>query len=417
MVNRHRVLLSAYACEPNKGSEPGVGWNWAQHLSKYFEVYVITRKNNEQIINDYLVKQPNEHLHFIFHDCSRIACKMKKLPNGIFLYYKQWQKEIFPIVERIVKEEKIELVHHITFNEFRTPGKLYSLNVPFIWGPIGGGQFYNSVFRQAYFRKIDIIKERIRNIINLFNIKFSRDIKKAVDTASVILIADQSTEKIMPKTRNYIRLLETAYNTDRNRVKRFTYKKGDTIKLLWVGGIWPRKGLKMLIDALGNCEFRNFELCIIGDGSDIKLNKKLVNKYGLADKVNFLGSLPYNEVNKHYDDADLFIFTSLRDTSGNVVLEAMSHGLPIIALNHHGVGEIVTNQMGFIIEITDYETICDSIVNSITYYYENPDEILRHGIQSRKRLENVYSWDISENIMEKIYIDVLEDKTNEKVGS
>ena len=41
---RHKVLLSAYACEPNKGSEPGVGWNWAKHLAEKYEIYVITRK-------------------------------------------------------------------------------------------------------------------------------------------------------------------------------------------------------------------------------------------------------------------------------------------------------------------------------------------------------------------------------------
>ena len=103
MVNRHRVLLSAYACEPDKGSEPGVGWNWAQHLSNYFEVYVITRSNNNQVINDYLIKHPNEHLHFIYHDCSGIARKIKKLPNGIYLYYKQWQKEILPLAKKNCK--------------------------------------------------------------------------------------------------------------------------------------------------------------------------------------------------------------------------------------------------------------------------------------------------------------------------
>ena len=39
--NRIRVLISAYACEPNKGSEPGVGWNWALQMAKMDEVYVI----------------------------------------------------------------------------------------------------------------------------------------------------------------------------------------------------------------------------------------------------------------------------------------------------------------------------------------------------------------------------------------
>ncbi len=75
---------------------------------------------------------------------------MKKLPNGIFVYYKMWQKEILSLAKKIVKNEKIDIVHHITFNEFRTPGKLYQLPTPFIWGPIGGNRNVDANFRCQY---------------------------------------------------------------------------------------------------------------------------------------------------------------------------------------------------------------------------------------------------------------------------
>ena len=193
--NRIRVLISAYACEPNKGSEPGVGWNWALQMAKMDEVYVITRSNNRKVIETFLQKHPVEHLHFYYHDCATWKRKMKKLPNGIFVYYKMWQKEILPIARKIVEDEKIDIVHHITFNEFRTPG----------------GQFYNPIFKDAYFSRKDINKEKLRNFINRFYLIFSSDIKAAVKKANTILIADQSTESIMPKSRKYVRLLETGY--------------------------------------------------------------------------------------------------------------------------------------------------------------------------------------------------------------
>lgn len=68
-------------------------------------------------------------------------------------------------------------------------------------------------------------------------------------------------------------------------------------------------------------------------------------------------ALSYDEVNSLYDNADVFVFTSLRDTSGNVVLEAMSHGLPVIAINHHGVGEIVTDETGIRIDPVSYDSV------------------------------------------------------------
>jgi hypothetical protein len=41
-----KVLVSAYACEPNRGSEPEVGWQWIQQLARFYEVWIITRANN-----------------------------------------------------------------------------------------------------------------------------------------------------------------------------------------------------------------------------------------------------------------------------------------------------------------------------------------------------------------------------------
>lgn len=405
---RHRILLSAYACEPNKGSEPGVGWNWAIHLSKDFEVYVITRRNNQKIIESYLSTCPIKHLHFYYYDCPGWAKKIKKLPYGIFLYYKRWQEEILPIAKKIVENEKIELIHHVTFNEFRTPGKLWRLGVPFVWGPIGGGQFYSPVFRNAYFRKSDIVKEKLRNLVNQYYIKCSGDIRQAVNRAAAILIADQSTEKLMPSTRNYVRLLETGYDIKRNGIKAYGERTSKDIRLLWVGGIWPRKGLKLLIDALGKSDFRSFKLDIIGYGNDIKLCKNLVYTYGMNNHIHFLGSLPYNEVNRHYDDADVFIFTSLRDTSGNVVLEAMSHGLPVIALKHHGVGEIVTQETGTLVDVTDYDTIQRDIIKAIRFYYKDRTAIEIKGRAGRRRIEDIYSWEHNAEIMSRVYIKILE---------
>lgn len=406
---RHKVLLSAYACEPNKGSEPGVGWNWATHLAEKYEVYVITRLNNKKVIESYLVKHPIEHLHFYYHDCSELAKKLKKMPNGIFLYYKKWQSEILSLATKIVCDEQIELVHHITFNEFRTPGKLYKIDKPFVWGPIGGGQFYNPIFKNAYFSKKDIIKEKFRNFINEYYLHFSADIKNTVCSAKAILIADQSTEKVMPKSRKYIRLLETAYNTDRNTVKTYNEKSPkDMLNLLWVGGIWPRKGLKLLIDALGNSDFKDYDLKIIGDGNDKSSCIALVKKYGLEDKVHFLGKMSYEKVNMQYDVADVFIFTSLRDTSGNVVLEAMSHGLPVIALDHHGVGEIVTNETGYKIIPKNYNQIMNDIIKGIQMYKKRPELIEEQGREGRKRIETVYSWDYNLKHMSEVYDRILE---------
>lgn len=401
-----KILISAYACEPNKGSEPGVGWNWSLELSKKYKVYVITRSNNKVVIDSFLQKNPNDNIKFFYYDLPTYMKKIKKIPNGIYLYYNSWQKKILPLAKQITSEYDIDIIHHITFNEFRTPGKLYKIDKPFVWGPIGGGQLYNPIFKQAFFRKSDILKEKFRNLLNLSYIRYSKDIKNAVDKSSCILIADQSTEKIMPKIRRYDRLLETAYNCTGNYVKKYNSQK-EKIELIWVGGIWPRKGLKLLIDALGSSDFNKYNLTIIGDGNDIKLCENLVCKYRIEDRIKFVGKVDFNEINEYYKNADLFIFSSLRDTSGNVVLEAMAHCLPVIALNHHGVGEIVTKNTGSLIDVTNYDQIKKDLIFSIKKYSENFDLRKEHGENGQKRLKDIYSWEKNISVISNIYDKVL----------
>jgi len=85
-----RVLLSAYACEPNKGSEPEVGWQRALHmLSIADEVWVLTRSNNRSVIE----ADPLSHsagLHFIYYDLSKWALRLKRKFWFLPIYFVLW---------------------------------------------------------------------------------------------------------------------------------------------------------------------------------------------------------------------------------------------------------------------------------------------------------------------------------------
>ena len=398
------ILLLAFACEPNRGSEEGVGWNWAVNLAKKHTVYVITRGQEKPLIDSYLAKNPIKNLHFYyFEDAGIMHFIDKKVPFGFRIYYKWWQKKIVPIAEEIICKVKIDIVHQLTYNEYRTPGKLYLLDIPFVWGPIGGGHEYNPVLRNAHFRTSDVFIEVIRKKMNHRYIH-DKDVCGAIKKAATILVADPATYAIMPKTRVYDRLLETAYYAERNGIKEFNKDCGETkIHLMYAGVMTPRKGLKIIIEALGESEFRDFELIMIGDGKDRLLLEKMVKKYRLQENVKFLGQVSYDEVNKYYDWADLFLFPSLRDTSGNVVLEAMSHGTPVIALNHNGASEMITNESGELIDIVSYEQIKRDYVNVIKKYYSNRALLEEKGRAARKRIEDVYTWEHVMDVIDCVY--------------
>ena len=82
-----KILLSAYACEPNTGSEPNVGWNWALGLSDLgHNVTVITRKNNESKIKRFLSNKIKNKINFIYYDLPTWLQYLKKKKFFFFIY-------------------------------------------------------------------------------------------------------------------------------------------------------------------------------------------------------------------------------------------------------------------------------------------------------------------------------------------
>ena len=81
-MKKLKVLVSAYACEPDKGSEPGVGWNWAKQIAHFHEVWVVTRTNNRPAIEERIEKNPDPNLHFIYVDLPYGSVDGKKDSGG-----------------------------------------------------------------------------------------------------------------------------------------------------------------------------------------------------------------------------------------------------------------------------------------------------------------------------------------------
>src|SRR5215207_5807638 len=135
-----KILISAYACEPNKGSEPGVGWNWARQAARFHQVWVITRKNNQSAIESELSRNPVSNLNLVYHDLPKWARFWKRGSRGVHLHYLLWQLTALRKVQRLHREVEFDAGHHVTFVSFRFPSCLCSLGIPFIWGPLAGGE-------------------------------------------------------------------------------------------------------------------------------------------------------------------------------------------------------------------------------------------------------------------------------------
>lgn len=359
-----KILLSAYACEPNKGSEPGVGWHWALELANLgHEVWVLTRANNQTNIEAaWQTTAKPANLHFVYYDLPAWAKRWKKGNRGVHLYYVLWQWGAYRLAKRIYADQHFDKVHHITFGVVRHPSFMGFLGIPFIFGPVGGGESCPWRLRLGYGVR-GFILDLFRDVLNVL-IKLDPLMWICFHQATTIYTKTPESRSIIPKcfwSKTKISLeigIDKVYSTNK-------LKMHNTLKVLYVGRFVYWKGMHLGIQAISKAikNNQNIKLTMVGKGPDEYRWKKLANQLGLENHINWISWIPKDELSKLYLEHDVLLFPSLHDSSGNVVLEAMAHGLPVICLDLGGPAMMIDNSCGKKIVVKDVST--ESIVNSL----------------------------------------------------
>jgi len=397
-----RILMSCYACLPNRGSEPGVGWHWAQMMSASHDVWVLTRSWQEEEIEKALRVSPNPNLHFIYLDLPTWFPRRNHRSAIAKLHYVLWQ---FVALRRAREYDRVldfDLVHHVTFNGIDVPGLLYRLGKPFVLGPLGGGQVTPSVLlsefgRRRYAESLKSFRKR--------HVRLIPGVKRAIRSAAFVFVANEDTEIIVRQIRQdgVVRLLEAGRPLP-NAPKQ-TPREGGSINLVWIGELIPRKAPSIAVDSLRRAVSRGIAatLTVIGSGP---LYTELAQKNSdliESGHLRLLGSQSHDDVLTYLTQSDALLFTSLNDTSGNVILEAMEHCLPVIALNHQGAAEILDDHCALLIPIERREAVVEAIALAICELAWNSSRREQMGIEGRNRLERLFTWERKAPLVNNIY--------------
>lgn len=398
------ILISAFACAPGVGSEPYVGWNWAIMLSRTYDVHVITRGGNRSSIEN---DQLSSGIRFHYCDIPLLP-QVKGTEKWIKLYYVIWQFFALFLAIKINKKFGFRIVQQLTYNTIDVPGLMWLLpRTSFVWGPIGGGQVPPSSLRVVFGRPAWRL-QRIRNAQKSLA-RFRPIIRAASNRAKIVLFANQDTaDRLSGIVRKSSVLLETAIESKYISPPRSTPNEGN---MVWIGRIEHRKALILAIDAMRLVRERqrdlNITLRVIGDGPQLNESIALVRAYGLSDAVMFLGKIPRIDVLAMVGNASALLFTSVQDTSGNVVLEAMAAGTPVIALRHQGVKEMITIGGGVLIPPTDYVETVDEIAKAIVRLHSDSVFWNRTSMQAREEVVARHTWEAKYSMVTSIYNEIL----------
>ena len=347
-----KVLLSAYACEPNKGSEPGVGWNWAIEIARLgHKVWVLTRANNQPSIDSkYLSLPEKNNLRFLYYDLPGWAAWWKRGNKGIHLYYLLWQIGACRLAKKIHREVVFNLVHHITFVSIRQPSFMGNLGIPFIFGPAAGGDRSPRQLRYSFGLKGWII-DFLRGLAK-FTLKIDPFMWKTFYHADRIYVTSQKTMYLLPKRYRKKTKIQLAIGIERPKSLVVRGKK-NPFRVLYVGRFIYWKGMQFGLHSFARLleSVPDSMLTMVGEGPEEKRLKSLSIKLSIAQKIEWLPWIEQVQLYRIYSQHDVFLFPSLHDSGGQVVLEAMAHGLPVVCLNLGGPGKIVNGICGYKIPV------------------------------------------------------------------
>lgn len=406
MGERRKVLLSAYACEPGRGSEPEVGWRWATELARYHDVTVVTRANNRSVIERALTELPLPHPEFLYFDPPGpwVRWKGRGLPVSVF--YAIWQWEVRRFVRPRLRT--FDLVHHVTFNSFRQPGFWWRREPPVVLGPLGGGQICPWPFLRQFGSRL--APEAFRSLTVLAAPAWPH-LHLSFRAASMILVANADTaRRIPPRFRDKVRhLLETGVTPEQVLPPRPIRRDGP-VRVLWLSRMEKIKAGTLAVAAYARARRAEprLRLSMAGDGPDAGAVKATAVRLGVASAIEWHGHVPRHLLPTLFQTHDLFLFTSLRDTSGNALLEAMAAGLPAITLLHHGQAEMATDATAIRIPPTDPETTVAAVSEALVGLARDPDRREQMGRAARQRVLDLYVWPRKAQQMDAIYREVWE---------
>ena len=394
-IPRRRIFLSCFACSPGWGSEPGVGWRWLEELSKSYDVVLVTHAYFRERIDTELASHPMEGLLGVHYFAPNAFGISPDIQINSRLYYIWWQWCLGGYVKGLLKSQSFDLIHHLTWGTFRFPTFLGRKGVPLVMGPLGGGD----VAPMRLYAGLPFVtqaREWVRDVSLRFA-KFDPLAMWGPMAASLVLCKTEDTLRALPASIQARAVIAPEIGAPVVDLSSRQAKSATSspFRLLFAGTLSGVKGIVLAIGAVHSLTKAGYDvtLDIAGKGPlrDFLLGE--IDKLGLSKQVCLLGMLPREELMALYGQADLFVFPSLHDSSGNVVLESLSRGLPVICLDLGGPKYYVTPQCGVIVSTLNRTSkqVEQALAESIADLIDQPNK-LREMSDGAVQQAHIQTW-------------------------
>lgn len=414
MMNRKpKILLSAFACIPGRGSEPGVGWNTARSLSALCPVTVLAPRrpwpdmDQKPLVDDFLAKNPNHDLTMIYVDLPEWLGRIRlKFRYFVTFYYWIWQLKAWWVARRLRGE--VDLVHHVTFVNYWRPIYMPLLGLPFLWGPVGGGESTPSPFRKQFSlrgRIHEAVRDFIRwlgehdPMVRLTARRSSLALATTKDTAARLTVLGAKKVEVTGESGLSLEEVELLASMPDPELQ--------PVRFLSLGNLIHLKGFNLGLSAFARMNEPGAEYWLVGDGAERAALEAQARDLGVADRVRFFGKLPREKALQRLGQCHVLVHPSLHDSGGWVCLEAMAAGRPVICLDLGGPATQVTGATGFRVAALDIEQAVTDLATAMDRLAG--DENLRHamGKAGQELIRAEYLWERKAEVHLSRYLGLL----------
>jgi glycosyltransferase involved in cell wall biosynthesis len=400
------VLISAYSCGPNKGSEPGIGWNTVCQAARTHDVWVITRSKNRAAIEDWRAEHllPNVEFHYL--DLPHWARFWKKGSRGVHLYFYLWQVAAYFAAKRLSQRVRFDVAHHITFGTYSYPSFLGFLGIPYIWGPVGGGESAPIAFWKSFGWK-GFLFEAVRSMGRKRG-EWDPLVRRTAQKAAVAVATTEETAirlRSLGAKETITHSVAALSQADLRALQQILPRNSGAIRIFSVGRLLHWKGFHLGIAAFSKLlmEFPESEYWMIGEGPERRRLESLARRLGAFPQMKFFGELSRTETLQKMAECDVMLFPSLHDSGGWASVEAMAAGRPVICLDLGGLALQVDETTGYKIPATIPVESIQGIAQALAALAKDRGLLERMSLASRARVEERFNWSRVGSTFEELY--------------
>jgi glycosyltransferase involved in cell wall biosynthesis len=413
-----RVLVIADACSPACPSVPLEGYSLACSLARNPDLHItlVTQIRNRAVLKD---SDLNGLAEIDYIDTEWVAAPLKRFGDRLRAGGLSWtidaafhypgyvilEYALYKAYRERLRNREFDIIHRITPISPTSASPLaYKTDTPMIIGPLNGGLPWPRQFPGLAKREKEYIR-RLRFMYKFipFNYAMYRNLKG-------IIVGSHYTGQDLPRyfrgRRYYVP--ENGVDPVRFPLAGSWPEPAGEFRFITVGRIVPYKGMDLILEAMnGSSILRSCRLTVAGDGPFRAHLEELAAQLGLEDRVVFTGHINHEQLSAELRSSQAFVFPSLREFGGAVVLEAMSCGLPPIVVDYGGPGEHVTPECGIGLPLTGREELIANLRAAMESLATDHDRCRRLGAAAIERVRADYTWDVKAAKIAEIYADLL----------